>query len=83
MRSLTILGFLLVCAAGGFTAHASLGADAEALKQARWEARQANARARLFEQQADQATGAAARARAQSEALAARIQAAESALTEA
>ena len=83
MRGVLILGFLASCAAGGFAANASRGTDAEALAQARQEARQANARVRQLERRASQATGAAARARAESEALAARIQAAEAELTEA
>ena len=81
MRVLLILGFAALCAAGGFAANASRGADAEALAQARREADQANARVRQLERQANQAIGAAARARAESEALAARIQAAEAELT--
>ncbi len=65
----------------GVAAQASRGPDAEALGEARREADEANARSQGLERQARAATNAAARARAESEALAARIEAAEAELT--
>ena len=67
--------------AGGFAAEASLGDDRQALAQAKQEAAEATTRFRSLERQARLATDAAQRARAESEALAARIEAAEADLT--
>ncbi len=68
-------------AAAGIAAHAAGGGDAQALAQAKREAAQANDRVRALEGRARSATDAAERARAESAALAARIEAAEADLT--
>lgn len=68
-------------AAAGIAAHATQSGDAGALAQAKREAAEANARVRALEGRARTATDAAERARAESEALAARIEAAEADLT--
>ena len=78
-RTVALIALLL--AAGAYAAQASGANDAEALVAAKSEADQANARYRALQRQAQQATSAAARARAESEALAARIDAAEAELT--
>jgi septal ring factor EnvC (AmiA/AmiB activator) len=75
---------LLACTAlllAGYAASAARGDDAEALALAKREAQQANARFQDLDRRAQRATNAAARARAEGEALAARIQAAEADLT--
>jgi len=80
MRSLLPLGCAALLLAGGYAA-AARDADAEALARAKREAGQANARFERLEGQARRATDAAERARAEGEALAARIDAAEAELT--
>src|SRR6185436_9592980 len=75
---------LLACTAlllAGYAASAARGDDAEALALAKREAQQANVRFQDLDRRAQRATNAAARARAEGEALAARIQAAEADLT--
>jgi septal ring factor EnvC (AmiA/AmiB activator) len=75
---------LLACTAlllAGYGASAARGDDAEALTMAKREAQQANARFQDLDRRARRATNAAARARAEGEALAARIEAAEADLT--
>lgn len=75
--------FSLVSAllAGGIALAQAPEADPERLKSATDEARQALARSQQFERAAAQATDRAARARAEAEALVARIQAAEAEIT--
>src|SRR4029453_8475716 len=75
---------LLACTAllvAGYGASAARGDDAEALTMAKREAQQATARFQDLDRRARRATNAAARARAEGEALAARIEAAEADLT--
>lgn len=81
MRYLPLLAAAALALSAGYAARAAGGADAAALKAALREAGQANARSQAFEVLARRATDAAARARAQSAALAARIEAAEADLT--
>jgi len=81
MRWIGLIIAIMVLTAGGFAAQATRANDAEALALAKREADQANARYRALQRQAQQATSAAARAHAESEALAARIDAAEAELT--
>lgn len=81
MRGIVLSFTALLLGAGGYAAQATRANDAEALARARQEADQANERYRALQRQAQQATSAAARARAESEALAARIDAAEAELT--
>ena len=77
MRGLIVLALLGVAAATG----ASRPPDIAALGEARKEADAANARSQELERQARAATSAATRARAEGEALASRIEAAEADLT--
>jgi len=70
---------LLACTAlllAGYAASAARGDDAEALALAKREAQQANVRFQDLDRRAQRATNAAARARAEGEALAARMRAA-------
>jgi septal ring factor EnvC (AmiA/AmiB activator) len=81
MRAALLAASCALLLAGGFAAQASRGDDARALAQAKREAEAASARFERLDRQARQATNAAERARAEAEALAARIQAAEAQLT--
>lgn len=81
MRAALLTACSALLLAGAFAAHASRGEDARALAQAKREAEAASARFERLDRQARQATNAAERARAEAEALAARIQAAEAQLT--
>lgn len=80
MRSVPLLALGAALLAGGYVA-AARGGDAEALRQAQTEAAQAKARYEQLSRQALKATDAAERARAEGEALAANIEAAEAELT--
>ena len=81
MRRLAFLAFGVLVTVGGYAVAASGGGDAEALRQAQTEAAQAKARYDRLSRQALKATDAAERARAEGEALAANIEAAEADLT--
>jgi septal ring factor EnvC (AmiA/AmiB activator) len=81
MRIALVVASTLMLLAGAWAARAARGDDARALAEAKQEAEQAAARFERLDRQARQATDAAARARAEAEALAARIQAAEAQLT--
>jgi septal ring factor EnvC (AmiA/AmiB activator) len=81
MRGSLFLAVAGLALASGFAAQASRGSDADAFAQALKEARQADTRSRDLERRAGQATGVAERARTEGAALAARIEAAEAALT--
>lgn len=80
MRGLPLL-VIVALTAVGVAAHAARGGDAGALAQAKREAAEANVRVRALEDRAQTATDAAERLRAESAALAARIEAAEADLT--
>jgi septal ring factor EnvC (AmiA/AmiB activator) len=82
MRSLLPLALIALAIAGAGAAQSlQSSADAEALAQARREAAAANQRFQALDEAARRAIGDANRARAASEALAARIEAAEADLT--
>jgi murein hydrolase activator len=83
MRSFVLASLIAVAGAGAFAAASAQQArgDAEALQQARAEAQQATQRYRQLDAAAQNATSEADRARMASEALAARIEAAEADLT--
>ena len=81
MRGVHLLALAAALLAAGYAVAAARGTDAEALRQAQAEASQAKARYDRLSRQALAATDAAERARAESEALAANIQAAEAELT--
>lgn len=83
MRLFLSVSLLAIAGAGAFAAASAQDArtDAAALQQARSEAQQANQRYRQLETASQQATSEADRARIASEALAARIEAAEADLT--
>lgn len=82
MRSLLPLALIALLLAGAGAAQSlESGPDAAALAQARREAADANLRYQALDEAARRATGDADRARAASEALAARIEAAEADLT--
>lgn len=81
MRGVVLLALAAALLAGGYAAAAARGVDAQALREAQAEAAQAKARYDRLSRQALAATDAAERARAESEALAANIQAAEAELT--
>jgi murein hydrolase activator len=83
MRAFLIASLIALAGAGAFAAASAQEArgDAEALQQARTEATQATQRSQRLEQASRQATNEADRARIASEALAARIEAAEADLT--
>jgi septal ring factor EnvC (AmiA/AmiB activator) len=79
--SLLLLALLPLIVGGGWAAAQTGGGEARDLLQAKQEAEQARRRSELLERQAQQATGAAARARAETDALASRIEAAEADIT--
>lgn len=83
MRAFLLVSALALAGAGAFAAASAQEArsDARALQQARTEAQQATQRYQRLEQASRQATNEADRARMASEALAARIEAAEADLT--
>lgn len=81
MRAPLLLALVALPLVAAVAAQASRGSDAEAFAQALKEARQAEARSTALDQRARRATDAAARARVEGAALAARIEAAESDLT--
>ena len=83
MRLFLTVSLIAIAGAGAFAAASAQDArtEATALQQARNEAQQANQRYRQLETAARQATNEADRARMASEALAARIEAAEADLT--
>lgn len=83
MRSFLVVSLLAMTGAGAFAAASAQEArnDAAALQQARTEAEQAAQRYRQLEAASQRATNEADRARMASEALAARIEAAEADLT--
>src|SRR3954449_3091521 len=81
MRALFPLTLIAIVVAIAGAAQASRGSDAEALAEARREAAEAAQHYQALDQEARHATGEADRARAASEALAARIEAAEADLT--
>lgn len=80
MRMIALVALAGLLLAGAYAAQAAR-ADIAALAVAKREAAQADRRTRLLERQAQLATGAAARARAEFEMLAARIEGAEAELT--
>jgi hypothetical protein len=79
MRYAPLLASMLVLGAAGYGQ--SAGGDRQALVEAKAEAEAATRRSAQLEQAARRATGDADRARAESGALAARIEAAEAELT--
>src|SRR5688572_22935855 len=83
MRSFLLVSLIALIGAGAFAAASAQEAreDAQALQQARTEAQQANQRYQQLEAASRRATSDADRARMASEALAARIEAAEADLT--
>ena len=82
MRAWHACSLAFAVLAGGYAiAAAPPEADPDRLRAALTEARQAEARSQAFEQAAAKATDDAARARAESEAIVSRIQAAEAAIT--
>jgi septal ring factor EnvC (AmiA/AmiB activator) len=83
MRAFLLVSALALAGAGAFAAASAQDSrgDAQALQQARTEAQQATQRYQQLDQASRQATNEADRARMASEALAARIEAAEADLT--